>query len=272
MPFLSRNDVPLYYELTEGPLAPVVLLHGWCCDRSFLAPQADHFARKGHRVVSLDFRGHGRSGKPDQPYPIGGFADDVAWLCDALNLVGPIVVGHSMGGIVAYDLAARWPALPSAIAMLDSAVVLPEATRAAVASEAARLRAPDYAAELRRVMEAAFFLATDDGARKEHLLAIMTATPQHVMVAAYAGLGQYDAATAGRVTVPSLYVAANEPSPRSDMDRLRALLPGLLYGQTVGSGHFCQLEVPEQVNAMLDRFLAVAVPGPAEGRPDSPSR
>jgi hypothetical protein len=34
-------------------------------------------------------------------------------------------------------------------------------------------------------------------------------------------------------------------------------VPELLYGQTVGSGHFCQLEVPEQVNAMIDRFLAI---------------
>jgi pimeloyl-ACP methyl ester carboxylesterase len=41
------------------------------------------------------------------------------------------------------------------------------------------------------------------------------------------------------------------------MAAMHDLLPQLAYGQTVGSGHFCQLEVPEQVNAMLDRFMAV---------------
>jgi pimeloyl-ACP methyl ester carboxylesterase len=41
------------------------------------------------------------------------------------------------------------------------------------------------------------------------------------------------------------------------MARLLQLIPHLMAGQTVGSGHFCQLEVPEQVNAMLDRFLTV---------------
>ncbi len=45
------------------------------------------------------------------------------------------------------------------------------------------------------------------------------------------------------------------------MTRLHELCPHLLYGQTVGSGHFCQLEVPEQINAMIERFLDVALPG-----------
>ena len=37
----------------------------------------------------------------------------------------------------------------------------------------------------------------------------------------------------------------------------------MLYGRTVGSGHFCQIEVPEQINAMIDRFLAIALAPPA---------
>lgn len=259
MAFLSRDGVPLYYELAEGPRSPVLLLHGWCCDHTFLAPQAAHFASKGHTVVSLDFRGHGRSGKPEQAYPIGSFTDDVAWVCRTLRLARPVVVGHSMGGIVAYDLAARWPELPGAIAMIDAAVVLPSAALAAVMPEVAKLRAPDYADELRRVMQAVFFLPTDDAALKERVLAVMTATPQHVLVEAYAGLADYSAAAAGHVTVPSLYIAADEPSPRSDMPGLGKLLPAMLLGRTVGSGHFCQLEVPEQVNAMLDRFVSLAL-------------
>jgi hypothetical protein len=38
------------------------------------------------------------------------------------------------------------------------------------------------------------------------------------------------------------------------------LFSGILYGKSVGSGHFCRLEVPEQVNAMINRFLAVMLP------------
>jgi pimeloyl-ACP methyl ester carboxylesterase len=77
-------------------------------------------------------------------------------------------------------------------------------------------------------------------------------------VSAYEALGDYDAAKAARVTMPSLYIAANEPRRRADMNRVREIMPALAFGQTVGSGHFCQLEVPDQVNAMIDRFLAIA--------------
>jgi hypothetical protein len=55
-------------------------------------------------------------------------------------------------------------------------------------------------------------------------------------------------------------VEANEPQPRSDMARLHDMFPQILHGKTIDSGHFCQLEVPEQVNAMIDRFLATTLP------------
>ena len=260
MPFLHRDGVTLYYALSRGDAAPVVLIHGWCCDHRHMAPLAEHLSSQGHAVMSLDLRGHGRSDKPQQAYPISAFADDVAWCCRELQLQQPIFIGHSMGGIVAYELAVREPQLPGAIVMLDSAVVLPAAARDAVPQLLGLLSGPDYAATLREFVARVFFLPSDDAARKAGILDDMSATPQHVMLAAYAGLAAYDAATAaGRYGGPALYIAANEPSPRSDMACLRELLPQLQTGQTVGSGHFCQLEVPQQVQAMIERFLAIAL-------------
>ena len=87
---------------------------------TYLDPQFKHFAGRGHRVVAVDLRGHGQSDKPHQRYTMQVFADDLAWMCDQRNLVRPVVVGHSMGGIVAFDLAARYPALPCAVVMLDA--------------------------------------------------------------------------------------------------------------------------------------------------------
>jgi pimeloyl-ACP methyl ester carboxylesterase len=51
-------------------------VHGWTCDRSFFAPQAEHFARR-HRVVSVDLRGHGESDKPHGAYPVAAYADEL---------------------------------------------------------------------------------------------------------------------------------------------------------------------------------------------------
>ena len=49
----------------------------------------------------------------------------------------------------------------------------------------------------------------------------------------------------------------DDDAPLSDLPHLFRIAPEMLFGQTVGSGHFCQLEVPEQVNAMLTPFLDV---------------
>ena len=89
----------------------------------------------------------------------------------------------------------------------------------------------------------------------------MSSAPQHVVVSAFEGMQDYDPTKAGgRLAVPALYVAANEPQPRSDMGLFQEMFPQVVDGKTVGSGHFCQLEVPEQVNVMIDRFLASTLP------------
>jgi pimeloyl-ACP methyl ester carboxylesterase len=49
-------------------------------------------------------------------------------------------------------------------------------------------------------------------------------------------------------------------SDKPDGSYAIGVFPDILYGKTVGSGHFCQLEVPEQINAMIDRFLTIALP------------
>lgn len=258
MKFLERDGVRLACHDMPGDGPPVVLVHGWCCDRSYFAPQAAHFVAQGRRVLAVDLRGHGESDKPHQPYPIGGFADDVAWLVERLGVAKPLVIGHSMGGIIAYDLAGRFPELASAIVMIDAAVARSAAAMQGAAGMAARLREPDYRQILRDFVEHALFLPTDDAARRRDILARMADAPQHVAVAAMEGLRDYDPEPAGRgIAVPALYIAADEMPPRTDMVQMHALVPHLQFGQTVGSGHFCQLEVPDQVNAMIDRFAAL---------------
>jgi pimeloyl-ACP methyl ester carboxylesterase len=124
MPSLRREDgVALFYEEAEGDDPPVLLIHGIGCDHTTFAPQFEHFARRGHRVVAVDLRGHGKSDKPHHSYTMQLFADDLAWMCAQLGLEKPVVIGHSMGGVVA--LALRYPELPSAIVMIDAPVVRP---------------------------------------------------------------------------------------------------------------------------------------------------
>ena len=60
----------------------------------------------------MDLRGHGRSDKPEGGYVMDVFADDLAWVCERIGLEKPVVIGHSMGGIVAFDPSTSPPATP----------------------------------------------------------------------------------------------------------------------------------------------------------------
>lgn len=251
---LVRDGVALSYEETGRGDPPFLFVHGWCCDHTHFAPQVAHYGRR-HRAVAVDLRGHGASDKPEQVYTVEGFADDLAWLCGRLALTGPVVVGHSLGGVVALDLAARYPDLPAAIVLLDSSAVPTPGLLAYLHPAVDRFRGPDYR-ERGRAFFSNMFMPTDDPGRKARIVEGMCATPQHVMVSAFDQLVGYDSLPAAeRCRVPVLAIASRVPS--SDHARFHKLCPQLLTGQVVGAGHFLHLEVPEQVHPMIDRFLAI---------------
>lgn len=256
MPFLTRNGVRLAYDLAEGHEVPVVLIHGWCCDRSFMADQFVYLAARGHTVLAMDLRGHGESDKPDELYTFEIFGDDVKALCEELGIARPVLAGHSMGGVVAFELAARFPDWPRALVMFDSAVAKPESARAFLATIVDQMEAADARVTLRHLINDAFFIPTDDTARRAHILDVMMAAPDNLLVSGAYMLRDHDPSHAkGRITAPTLFIGADEPSPRSDLQRLKEIVPQVEIGRTVGSGHFCQMEVPDQVNAMLAQFL-----------------
>ena len=256
MPHLTRDGVKLYYDDAGGG-PPMVFVHGWTCDRSHFAPQAAHFSPT-HRCVSVDLRGQGESDKPEQAYTIPGHADDIAWLCGELRLTKPIIVGHSMGGAIALALAAARPDLPRAIVMLDGAILWPAELKEVAAEVSPAFWAEGYLEALTGVA-GGMFMVTDDAARREQIMRGMLKTPQHVVASEWDALRAFDAEAAARAcTVPALYVGSY--APVADMARLRVVMPDAVLAQTAGAGHFHQLEVPEQVNAMIERFLAVSVP------------
>lgn len=263
MPWLKRDSLSLFYEDSPGPSPPLVLVHGLGCDRSFMAPQAEAFAGS-HRVVTVDLSGHGRSDKPDQDYSIRAYAEELAWILRQLDLERAVVVGHSMGGGIGLELAARHGEQLAGLVVLDAAVLPPPAVADHVRPVIDVVMAPGFDQAARQFFAEALFLPSDDTERKAAILETMLATPRHVLAPAMANIFAWDSATAAaRCRVPTLYIGASHP--RGDMAHFAKLCPSLVCGQVVGSGHFLQLEVPDQVNAMIRRFLEVYVPRPADG-------
>ena len=252
MPYLTRDGVKLYYDETgSGPA--MVFIHGWCCNRTYFAPQYEHFS-KLHRVITVDLRGHGESDKPEGEYSLPVFADDVAWMLGEVGVTSAVVVGHSMGGSVAAALAARHPQLVNAAIAVDSGIISSEGFRQRSGPILEALRGPDYVAASRRMVEG-MFKPEDSPVLKARILDEMSSAPQHVMAACMQMNADTTAESLGSIAQPLLMIAAGhfafDPAP------MREVAPKLRFAQTVGSGHFNQLEVPEQVNAMIERFLAI---------------
>jgi pimeloyl-ACP methyl ester carboxylesterase len=254
---LIRDGVSLVYDDTGLRDAPaIIFVHGWTCDRSHFAPQAAHFSSR-YRCIAVDLRGHGESDAPEQDYTVEGFADDVAWLTEQLGINSATFVGHSMGGAVVLALSHARPTVPDALVMLDAAILFPPELRPSIDQLVKAFEAEGGVDALRSFEAGRFFSESVDVALKHRLLAAACCTPQHVFASAFRAVTSWDAAPALRaVAVPLLYITADVQPDH--LKAVRELAPRALVGATVGSGHFHQLEVPEQVNAMIDRFLAVS--------------
>jgi len=101
------GDIEMYYE-QHGSGEPLLLVMGLAADSTAWMFQVPDFAAR-YRTIVFDNRGVGRSSKPSGPYSIHQMADDAAGLLDALDVARAHVVGVSMGGMIAQELALRHP-------------------------------------------------------------------------------------------------------------------------------------------------------------------
>jgi pimeloyl-ACP methyl ester carboxylesterase len=126
MPYAQVGDIKLYYEVHgDGP--PVVLVPGLGSDTRLFVNVVPLLATL-HQVIVVDPRGGGRSDKPTGDYSIEQMAQDVAGLFGALGIASADVVGYSMGGKIALQLAAGHPELVDHL-VLGATAARPAVTR-----------------------------------------------------------------------------------------------------------------------------------------------
>jgi pimeloyl-ACP methyl ester carboxylesterase len=257
---LARDGIQLSFDIAGAGQPEFLFVHGLGGDRTHFAPQMKYFADQG-RVLAPELRGHGESDKPRQPYSIEGFADDLVWLCAQQKITKPLIVGQSMGGNMALEIAARHPDFPAGVVLLDSGVLFPASAATVFAGYLEGLRGPDFADEVRKIVTDSC-LPTD--ACRAHVEQTFLATPQHVLVSTFESLFPWDLHRARECVeackVPVLYIEAAHRL--ADLARLATLCPQLVTAKAVGSGHFLSLEVPEQINPMIDRFMSLYVRKP----------
>ena len=243
----------LAYDTAGQDEPPLLFLHGWCGDRSFFGPQFEYFSAT-HRVVSVDLPGHGHSPTPSV-YSVEAFATDVAALARRLGVRQVVAFGHSLGAMVALALSQQAPELVSAVVMVDPPPLSKEVWQGFAAQLIPSFQGPDGPSGRRKFVEQ-MFLSTDDADRRAQIIETMCAVPNDTAISMVEAMAAFDSVAVLRQShVPVLVIGSAVPTNSSNF--LLEANPAITIGQTVGAGHFHQLEVPEQVNPMIERFLSV---------------
>jgi pimeloyl-ACP methyl ester carboxylesterase len=257
MAVLRTEAVDLAYDDFGEGSAPLLCLHGHSCARTDFVHQVEAFS-PDRRVVTFDQRGHGESSRArDGFYGFEATAHDARILCEALGVDRPVVVGHSLGGVSALRLAED-RTFASALILLDSTVEIPEEIQSELVAYNDRLEGLSDAGfrdEVRAYARHRMIDPSDDQDLADQLVDRAALVPKDVYVPGARSIIGVDVAGIARaVDVPALFIASSLPWIRPD--RVHELLPGWFLGRTVGAGHFHHLLVPDQVNGMIERFLA----------------
>lgn len=109
--YFDSAGVPIHYT-DEGAGTPIILVHGFAANANLnwrIPGIVDRLARD-YRVITMDARAHGRSGKPHEPGQYGmTMVDDIARLMDHLGIKRAHLAGYSMGGFLSLAFAGRYP-------------------------------------------------------------------------------------------------------------------------------------------------------------------
>jgi len=236
----------------DGEGVPLVLVHGWTADRHRWDHQIAHFSPK-RRVIRLDLRGHGESTGAGVR-AVDDLARDVLALLDHLDVDRCVLVGHSMGGMIAQTVALARPQLVERLVLVGSisrmtysrgrGLVMAASTlvpfRLFVAANIQRAFAPGHPREeIRRYIKAS------------------AATPKEVVMTDYGAMRAFDVLDrVGEIKAPTLIVHGHHDIqlPVKQMLRMAKAYPNAVV-RVIDAGHELPLEKPAELTEALERFL-----------------
>ena len=228
---------------------PVVLVHSLAGNSTHWAAQLEHL-RQNRRAVALDLRGHGRSEPPKNgDYTIAGMSGDVAAVVDTLGLKRFVLVGHSMGGGVALAYAGAHPDRVAGLVLLD-----PIGDGKQIPPDEAKAYLGGFETNYDSTSQGYWTtVAGPDSAIRKRLLADLEATPREAVVQVLREVLRFDPEPAlARYSGPKLSIVTPHNDMPSSLHRLGKSFP---HRMVEGTGHWIQLDKPDDFNRMLDEFL-----------------
>lgn len=248
----------------RGPT--VLMLHGIGGGHLAFAPQVESLASAGYRAVAWDMPGYGHSA-PIEPYTFKGLAQSCVQLIESLKVDNVILVGHSMGGMVAQEVVARRPGLVSRLVLCGTSPAFgkPDGDwqREFIAQRTAPLDAGQSMAELAETLVPQMVGpgSLPEGVRlATHCMGLVPAATYRRALECIVTFDRRD--NLGNIHVPTLLLAGEHDrnAPPAVMKKMAQAIAGSTFLEMKGIGHLQNLEAPEEFDALLLNFLAL--PGP----------
>jgi 3-oxoadipate enol-lactonase len=257
VPTIRVNDIDLYYETAgEGP--PVLLIHGLGSSTRDWEYQVGELAR-GYRVIAFDVRGHGRSDKPPGPYSVAQFAGDAVALLRALEAAPAHVVGLSMGGMIAFQMAVDAPQAVRSLTIVNSgpAMILRTfAQRAMIRVRFAVVRVWGMRALGRMIAQPLFPRPEQEKLRRRFMDSIAANDPRAYLDSLRALIGWSVEERIGGISCPVLIVSSDQDYTPVDWKRqYAARIPGARVVVVKNSRHVTPMDQPAELNRLVGEFL-----------------
>jgi 3-oxoadipate enol-lactonase len=258
------TSVPAFTTLGDGPT--VLMLHGIGGGHLAFAPQVETLASSGYRAVAWDMPGYGHSA-PIEPYTFKGLAQSCIQLIEALNSGSVVLVGHSMGGMVAQEVVARRPDLVRRLVLCgtSSAFGKPDGDwqREFIAQRTAPLDAGKSMAELAETLVPQMIGpgSLPEGVRlATHCMGLVPAATYRRALECIVTFDRR--ANLGNIQVPSLLLAGEHDrnAPPPVMKKMADAIAHSTYIEMKGVGHLQNLEAPDEFDALLLNFLELPEP------------
>jgi YbgC/YbaW family acyl-CoA thioester hydrolase len=257
---LTVNGVSLAVEVRgNGPA--VLFVHGYPLDRSIWTHQLA--ALDGWSRIAPDLRGMGQSDAPDLGYNLETYAADLATLLDLLRIDEAVLVGHSMGGYIAFEFLRRWRDRVRGLVLVDTRAEADSAegkrARDATASTARDQGAGAIAEAMLPKMLAASTLSGAPATVKE-VRSMMAATPVAGMVGALGAMRDRPDSSSmlsGLAGLPTLVIVGDEDelTPPAQARDMADSIPGASLVVIRSAGHLPSLERPVETTDALLAFL-----------------
>lgn len=251
-------SLPAHSEQGQGDTT-VLLLHGIGGGQAIWADALPVLAGAGCRAVAMDFPGYGASpGTPTMDALVGALGA----MLGHLGAARTVVVGHSMGGMVAQELLARGgPAVKGLVLACTSASFgKPDGTwQANFIAE--RLAPLDQGLGMPGMAQALVPAMVSPGAvagAAQRAVAVMAAVPEASYRVALQAIAAFDRRAAlAAITVPTLCLAGahDRTAPPDVMQRMAQRIPGAHYLCLADAGHIANVEQPAAFHAALLSFL-----------------